>query len=122
MALTDNIIKGYGNSPQYTAWLFEGSAYGMTTTTVHDVTIARNQITAGPVTSANTITTAGLTIKARTSRWANFSVTGNSSSVAGSGATMYFEHVDGVTVSGNSQPLTSGSLVWTSDSTNLSIN
>jgi hypothetical protein len=34
---------------------------------------------------------------------------------------MYFEHVDGVTVSGNSQPLTSGSLVWTSDSTDVTV-
>jgi hypothetical protein len=122
VSLTDNTVNGYGSSPTYTPWLFEGSAYGMTTTTVHDVTIARNRILAGPVKSANTGTTAGLTVKARTSRWANFLVADNVSSVAGSGATMYFEHVDGVTVSGNTQPLTSGSLVWTSDTTKVSIN
>jgi hypothetical protein len=122
VALTDNTINGYGSSPTYTPWLVEGSAYGMTTTIVHDVTIARNHVTSGPVKSANTFTTAGITIKARTSRWANFSVTDNVSSVAGSGATMFFEHVDGVTVSGNTQPLTSGSLVWTGDSTGVSIN
>ena len=34
---------------------------------------------------------------------------------------MYFEHIDGLTVSGNSQPLDSGSLVWTSNVTGASI-
>ncbi|MBA3235158.1 MAG: hypothetical protein H0T59_04065 [Chloroflexi bacterium] len=121
VAFTDNIINGYGASPTYTPWVFEGSAYGMTTTIVSDISIARNKINIGPTKSINTGTTAGLTIKARISRWKNISVVDNVSTVSGAGPTMYFEHADGITVSGNIQALTSGSLVWTSDTTGVSI-
>ena len=115
VSLTDNVINGYGASPTYTPWVLEGSAYGMTTTIVHDVTLARNRIN-GMTRSANTGTTGGLRVKAQTQGWKNFSILNNVSTVTGSGPTMYFEHVDGLTVSGNSQPLTRGPLVWFDDS------
>lgn len=115
VSLTDNVISGYGASPTYTPWVLQASAFGMTTTIVHDITLARNRITAGPTKSANTLTTAGLTVKARTQRWQNFSIVDNVSTVTGNGPTMYFEHIDGLTVSGNTQPLSSGTMVWFDD-------
>jgi hypothetical protein len=115
VSLTDNVINGYGASPTYTPWVLEGSAYNMTTTIVHDITLARNTINAGATRSVNTFTTAGLTVKARTQRWQRFSILDNVSKVTGNGPAMYFEHVDGLTVSGNIQPITSGTLVWFND-------
>ena len=114
VSLTDNIIKDYGASPTYTPWVLEGSAYGMTSTIVRNVTLARNRID-GMTRSANTGTSAGLRVKARTENWKDFSILDNVSTVTGSGPTMYFEHLDGLTVSGNTQPLTRGPLVWFDD-------
>lgn len=115
ISLTDNLIKDYGASPRYTPWVLEGSAYDMTTTIVHDVTLARNRIT-GMTRTTNTGSTAGLRVKAVTPNWARFNVSDNVSTVIGSGPSMFFKHVDGLTVSGNDQPLTGGPLVWFDDS------
>jgi hypothetical protein len=118
----DNVINGYGLSPTYTGWILEADAMnGYTTTVVHDVTIARNTINVGATISANTVTTAGLAIKVREQRRQNISILNNVSAVAGSGPAIYFEHVDGATVSGNTQPLTSGPLVWMSDCSGISV-
>jgi len=114
ISLTDNLIRNYGASSRYTPWVLEGSAYGMTTTIVHDVTLARNRIT-GMTRTDNTGTSAGLRVKAVTERWGRFSIRDNVSTVTGSGPTMYFQHMDGLTVSGNIQPLTHGPLVWLDD-------
>ena len=114
VSLTDNTIRDYGASPTYTPWVLEGSAYGMTTTIVRDVTLARNRIE-GMTRSVNTGTSAGLRVKARTENWKDFSIIDNLSTVTGTGPTMYFEHLDGLTVSGNTQPLTRGPLVWFDD-------
>lgn len=114
ISLTDNLIRNYGASSRYTPWVLEGSAYGMTTTIVHDVTLARNRIT-GMTRTDNTGTSAGLRVKAVTERWGRFSIRDNISTVTGTGPTMYFQHLDGLTVSGNIQPLTRGPLVWLDD-------
>jgi hypothetical protein len=116
----DNVINGYSLAPSYTGWILETDAMnGYSSTIVHDVTIARNTINVGATISANTVTTAGLAIKVREERRQNISILNNVSAVAGSGPAIYFEHVDGATVSGNVQPLTSGELCWVRDSTNV---
>lgn len=114
ISLTDNHIKDYGLSHQWTPWVLEGSAYGMTTTIVHDVTLARNRIS-GMTRTVHNGTSAGLRVKAVTENWARFSIRDNVSTVTGSGPSMYFQHVDGLTVSGNVQPLTREPLVWFDD-------
>jgi uncharacterized protein YifN (PemK superfamily) len=114
ITLTDNVIKDYGASPRWTPWVLEGSAYGMTTTIVHDVTLARNRIT-GMTRSEHTGASGGLRVKAMTERWARFSIRDNVSTVSGTGPTMYFRYVDGLRVTGNVQPLTRGPLVWFDD-------
>jgi hypothetical protein len=114
ISLTDNVINGYGESSRWTPWVLEGSAYGMTSTIVHDVTLARNRVH-GMTRAGNTGTSAGLRVKAVTETWARFSIRDNISTVTGSGPTMYFQYVDGLTVSGNVQPLTHGPLVWFDD-------
>lgn len=114
VTLTDNHIKDYGASPRWTPWVLEGSAYDMTTTIVHDVTLARNRVT-GMTRSEHTGGSGGLRVKAMTERWGRFSILNNVSTVAGTGPTMYFRHVDGLRVSDNIQPLTRGPLVWFDD-------
>ena len=84
VSLTDNTISGYGASSKYTGWVLEGSAFGMTSTIVHDITLARNRITTGATRSVNTVTTSGLAVKMRTSRWKRITVIDNVSSVTGS--------------------------------------
>jgi hypothetical protein len=116
ISLTDNLITDYGASSQYTPWVLEGSAYDMTTTVVHDVTLARNRIT-GMTRSEHTGASGGLRVKAMTEGWARFSIIDNVSTVAGDGPTMYFQHLDGLRVEGNVQPLTKGPLVWFDDTT-----
>ena len=100
VSLTDNTISGYGASSMYTGWVLEGSAFGMTSTIVHDITLARNRVSAGATKSVNTVTTAGLAVKVRTPRWKRINVIDNASSVTGTGPAMYFEHIDGLTVVG----------------------
>jgi hypothetical protein len=114
ISLTDNHIKDYGLSHRWTPWVLEGSAYGMTTTIVHDVTLARNRIS-GMTRTVHNDTSAGLRVKAVTENWARFSIRDNVSTVTGTGPCMYFQHVDGLTVSGNVQPLTREPLVWFDD-------
>ncbi len=121
VSLTDNVIDGYGASPTYTPWILEGSAYGMTTTVVHDITLAGNRIIGGPTKSANIATMAGLAVKLRTERWKRVTISDNVSTVAGDGPVMYFEHIDGLTVTGNTQHLSGGSLVWQRDVTGATI-
>jgi Right handed beta helix region len=112
----DNVVQGYAASPTYSGWLVETGAYGMTTTTIQHVTVARNQIAKGATESVNSPNPAGLTIKMRTVRSGDVVIVDNVSTAVGQGPTIYLEHVDGATVSGNTQPLTSGILVWASDS------
>ena len=72
--------------------------------------------------SGNTVT--GDTLSTRInngggSRLRNIAVTNNTSRVAGRGPVLIFAHVDGLKVTGNVQPLTSGSLTSITDSTNV---
>ena len=53
------------------------------------------------------------------SRVSDITFTNNTTTKAGAGPVLRFEHVDGLTVSGNTQPVTSGSVTYISDSTNV---
>jgi hypothetical protein len=46
-------------------------------------------------------------------------VTGNRSTVAAAGPRLYFAHIDGLTITGNVQPLTSGPLSSVVDCTGV---
>jgi hypothetical protein len=76
----------------------------------------------GITVSGNTIT--GGTLSARidnggTSRMRNIVFTNNASTVAGYGPVFIFAHIDGLTATGNVQPLKSGSLASITDSTGV---
>ena len=78
---------------------------------IRNITVSGNTVTGG--TLSTRINNGG------GSRLRNIAVTDNTSRVAGRGPVLIFAHVDGLKVTGNVQPLTSGSLTSITDSTNV---
>ena len=80
---------------------------------INGVTIDGNTITSGAL----------LTVvdNGGTARMKNIIFTNNVSKVTGAGPILIFAHVDGLTVTGNTQPLSGGSLTSISDSTGVNI-
>ena len=89
---------------------------------VRGITITGNRVTQGAPNSANTPNAGGLLTSIRKSRTSDVTFTNNSTTKAGNGPVLRFEHVDGLTVRGNTQPLASGSLTSISDSTGVTLN
>jgi hypothetical protein len=86
-------------------------ANGSTSTTnVHDITISGNRVNGKIFTSITNI-----------ARRRNVVFTNNTGLTAARGPLLQFAHIDGLTVSGNVQPLTSGSLVSITDSTGVTV-
>jgi hypothetical protein len=84
------------------------SANGANGSVVSGVTVSGNRITGGTLLTVVTI-----------SRRQNIVFTNNTSTVRGRGPILRFAHIDGLTVRGNHQPLSSGSLVSISDCTSV---
>ena len=86
-------------------------ANGSTSTTnVHDITITGNWVNGKIFTSITNV-----------ARRRNVVFTNNTGLTAARGPLLQFAHIDGLTVSGNVQPLTSGSLVSITDSTGVTV-
>jgi hypothetical protein len=81
--------------------------------------LAGNTVVGNPYSSDGT--PRGLNTWVTLARRANIVVTNNSSSQAAIGPVLAFAHVDGLVVSGNTQPRVSGSLLLISDCTGVSI-
>jgi hypothetical protein len=75
---------------------------------VHDITVTRNTVTGGTLRSSVDVPTRR-----------NIVFTDNTSTVTAAGPVLFFGHIDGLTVTGNRQPLSSGALASISDSTNV---
>jgi hypothetical protein len=102
----DNTVGSYGLSTRYGGFFF--TANGAAGSTVHDVTVAGNTVTGGSL----------LTI-VDLARRQNIVFTNNTSTVRATGPVLRFAHVDGLTVTGNVQPLASGVLARITDSTGI---
>jgi hypothetical protein len=89
------------------AFLF--GANGAAGSVVSDVTVSGNTVTGD---SLDTYVT-------NTTRRQNIAFTNNTAHGVSPGPVLYFAHVDGLTVTGNVQPLTSGSLASISDCTGV---
>ena len=103
-----NTVDGYGMTSRFTSWFV--AAEGADGSKVHDLTITGNTVTAGAPSSDNRITAAGLATTIAVPRRQRIVFRDNSTSVAGGGPALYFHHIDGLTVTGNIQPLTDGSI------------
>lgn len=114
----DNIVDGFGLSPEYSPWVFAAATdHG----TITNVTFTRNHILrSAPDSNPWRTTAAGLTVAMYgDARKQNIVISDNISEVPGVGPAMQFEHVDGLTIVGNVQPLTSGELARIEDSTEV---
>jgi len=86
------------------------SADGAAGSVVRDVTV-----------SGNTVTGASLLTVIDLARRQNITFTNNRSSVTAAGPVLRFAHIDGLTVTGNIQPLSSGVLASITDSTGIAL-
>ncbi len=81
---------------------------------------AAGSVVSGVTVSGNTVTGDSLdTYVNDTTRRQNIVFTNNRSTVAASGPVLYLAHIDGLTVTGNVQPLTSGTFASITDSTGV---
>ena len=87
---------------------------------MHDLTISGNTVTAGSPGSANNVNSPGLyTWIGRPARMSNIVFTGNTTTRSGAGPALLFGNIDGLTVTGNAQPLASGQLLSITNSTGV---
>jgi hypothetical protein len=91
----------------FTPYFFAAS--GASGSTVRDVKVTGNTVAGGP----------GLKIVVGSPVRQNIEVTNNVSTVVKSGTLMEFYNTAGVTVTGNVQPLTSGTLAYFDNCTNV---
>jgi hypothetical protein len=119
VTLRDNTVAIWGLSNWGT--LYFVSCSNLTAgyyATVRGVTISGNVVTGGPPSTSLNAKSGGLqTWIGKPNRQSNVTFTNNTTTKAGAGPVLRFQHVDGLTVTGNTQPLTSGSLTYISDST-----
>jgi hypothetical protein len=102
----NNKVGSYGLSTRYVGFLFAAkSAAG---STVHDVTVTGNKVTGGSLLTSEHL-----------ARRLNVVFTNETSTVRAPGPVLRFAHVDGLTLTGNALPLTSGVLARITDSTGV---
>jgi hypothetical protein len=120
VTMRNNTVATWGLSPLYTMFFVAcaNNEFGPGAV-IRDITITGNHVSHGAPTSTNTSNAGGLSTWFGKSRTANITFTNNTTTKAGSGPVLRFEHVDGLTVTGNSQPLSSGSLLYIADSTSV---
>jgi hypothetical protein len=118
VTLSNNSIGVWGLSPLYTQHFVAcaNNTAGVGAV-IKGITITGNTVTQGAPTSANTPNAGGLSTWIGKSRTSNVTFTNNTTTKAGAGPVLIFQYVDGLTVTGNTQPLTSGSLTSISSST-----
>ncbi len=117
----NNTVGVWGLTPTFTNWFVAcaNNNFGPGAI-VRDIAITGNHVTGGAPSSANTPNAGGLATWFGKSRTSDIVFTDNTTTKAGRGPVLIFQYVDGLTVRGNVQPLTSGSLVSISNSTNVS--
>lgn len=103
----DNTIGSYNHAAGWTPYFFAAS--GAAGSDVRDVLVTRNRVTGG----------AGLKVVVGVAARRAIVITDNVSTVTRSGTMMEFYNTQGVTVTGNTQPLSSGKLVYTENCTNV---
>ena len=121
VTLRNNSVGVWGKSYRYTMFFVACANQTAAPAAIVDrLTISGNNVTVGAPSSVNTPNAGGLAMWiGRPARQTRVVVTNNTTTKAGSGPVLRFEHVDGLTVTGNNQPLTSGSLTRIYDSTNV---
>ncbi len=112
----NNSVGSYALSTYDAGFFF--AADGAAGSTVRDVTVTGNTVT-GTARSGYDGTPRGLNTRVSVARRQNIAVTANTATTAAEGPVLYFANVDGVTVTGNRQPLVSGSQAQFSNCTRV---
>ena len=105
----NNTVGSYGHGTGSGMWGLMFAAEGQAPNTVRDIVVSGNLVTNDSISARVTFL----------SRRQNITFTNNVSRVSRSGTILYFAHIDGLTVTGNVQPLSSGVLMSVVDSTNV---
>jgi len=112
----NNTVGSYSVSTSYVGYFF--AADGAAGSTTHDVTVTGNTVAGNPHGGYGGYPR-GLDTTVQVARRANITFTNNSTATAAAGPVLAFDHVDGVTVTGNTQPLSSGVLAKFTDCTGV---
>ena len=113
----NNSVGTYSLSRQYSGYFF--AADGAPGSNVHNVTVTGNHVIGNRAGYDGTV--CGLNTTVEVSRRAHIVETNNTATIKASGPVLLFNHVDGLTVSGNHEPLSNGSLVRVQDSTSVHV-
>jgi hypothetical protein len=116
--VADNTIGSYGLTDSWVAQLLEagGPEIGAV---VRNVTVTRNTVAGNRAGYDGAVLGINVRVLGERGPRQNFTVTNNVGKAAVRGPVLYFSRVDGVTVSGNVQPLSSGSLATFPGSSNV---
>lgn len=106
----DNTIGTYTLTSLFSPYFFIANGAGAEGAPVENVTVSGNLVTGGT-----------LRANSQEPNRKNIAFVNNRSMVPARGPVLTFRYVDGLTVSGNVQPLVSGSLVAVSDSENVTV-
>jgi hypothetical protein len=115
IAFRNNSVGSYAHNTSGTSWFF--AIVGADSVT-RDVTVSGNTVT-GTARSGYDGTPRGLNTRVSGIRRQNIRFTDNTSTQAAIGPVLYFANVDGITVTGNRQPLVSGSQALFSNCTGV---
>ena len=121
VSFRNNSVGSYGMTTTYTNYFFACSG-NQSVAIARNIYVTGNTIAAGaPINSPNNNWQKGglATWVDRGNRLSNIVFTGNQTSKSGSGPVLYFDGIDGLTVTGNVQPLTGGSVASISSSTGV---
>ena len=117
VVIRDNTVGSYGLTDSWVSWLLE--AGGANGSVVRDVTVTGNTVEGNPNGYNGAMTGLHIAIKGEKGPRSNFTVTNNTAKSRAGGPVMYFNNVDGVTVTGNVQPLSSGEMAAFSGSSEV---
>ena len=112
----NNTVGSFGLTSRFSGYFF--AADGAAGSTINNVTVSGNKVS-GTAHSGYDGSPRGLNTTVEVSRRKNIVVTNNKATVASTGTVMTFTHVDGLTVTGNVQPISSGRLIRVTDCTGV---
>jgi hypothetical protein len=112
----NNTVGTYGVTTNWVGFLF--AANGASGSTVSNVTVTGNKVSGNPHAGYDG-KPRGINANLTTAGRSNIVFTNNSSTMTVPGPALSFAHINGLTVTGNVQPLSSGSLAHISDCTNV---
>ncbi len=116
VTIRSNTIGSYSHTTAFIGFFFQ--VYSPASPTVRNITVTGNQV-AGIAHEGYDGAARGMNVKVIVPGTSNITVTNNTATQAAPGPILYFANVNGVTATGNSQPLSSGSLAQFSNCTNV---